>query len=455
MAAWLAQFNGAVWGGATMGLLLGAGVFLSFICGWPQFTQLRRMLRMAFGRTGKQTENGVSPFQAMCTALAASLGTGNIAGVAGAIALGGPGAVFWMWVSALLGMCTKYAEVALAVHYRERNRKGEWVGGPMYYIKNGLGSRWQWLGGGFALFGALAAFGIGNIAQVHTISSAVCAAAARFTDTAAVRKLPLLVGGVCAGAALAALLGGAKRIGAVCARLIPALALLYTGASLYVIFHHSRALPAVFAAIVKGAFHPQAILGGGAGISMRAAVSQGVSRGVFSNEAGLGSAPLAHASAEGVSPAEQGLYGMLEVFVDTILICTMTALVILLGVGVDAIDYARPAGAELAVQGFASSFGSTLSAAIVAGSLALFALPTILTWGLYGSRCVEFLLGERAAGIYRILFSLSALVGGVMKLDVVWLVSGILNGLMAIPNLTALIALAPVAGKLAKNHKNI
>ncbi len=453
---WLEKLYDAVWGVPVMGLILGTGLLLSILCRWPQFTRFGQMLRAAFGGISGKTkhEGGVSPFQAMCTALAASLGTGNIAGVAGAIALGGPGAVFWMWVSAILGMCTKFVEVTLAVEFRERGPTGEWLGGPMYYIKNGLGKQWSWLAAIFALFGALASFGIGNMAQVNTISAAVRDAVGLFYALTpdAERLLALLVGAACAAAAFAALTGGVKRIGDICTCIIPPLALLYTAASLVVIFCHIGDVPAAFAAILEGAFHPQALLGGGAGITLRSAIAQGVGRGVFSNEAGLGSAPIAHASADVAHPARQGLFGMLEVFVDTIIVCTMTALVILLGV--DPIPYGRAAGAELAVEGFASVFGGVLPSIIVAGCLALFALPTILTWGLYGSRCVEFLWGGKAAGIYRAIFALCALMGGVLRLDAVWLASGILNGLMAAPNLAALVALAPTAARLSKQDRH-
>lgn len=448
----LSRLYDALWGAPVMALILFAGLLLSVSCGWPQFTRFGRMWRAALdGGTGER--GGVSPFQAMCTALAASLGTGNVAGVAGAVTLGGPGAVFWMWLSALLGMGTKFAEATLAVRFRERDRRGSWVGGPMYVIRNGLGRRWRWLAGTFALCGALASFGVGNLVQVHTIVSAATGAASLFTPITPQREklIALAVGGMCAVAALAALSGGAERVGRLCASLVPALATLYVCASLAVVARHIDRVPAVLADIFRGAFAPQAVLGGGAGIAVRSTVAQGVGRGVFSNEAGLGSAPIAHAAAEVDRPARQGLCGMLEVFVDTIVVCTMTALVVLLGV--ERIPYGRAAGAELAVEGFASVFGGAAPAVFVAGCLTLFALPTVFTWGLYGSRCVEYLLGRRAAKIYRAAFSLCALFGGALRLDAVWLAAGVLNALMAVPNLAGLIALAPEAGRLAREDR--
>jgi len=448
--------NNVVWGAPAMALILGVGLLLSVLCRFPQLTRFRLMLRKplgkAFRKPASAANGAVSPFQAMCTALAASLGTGNIAGVAGAIALGGPGAVFWMWVSALLGMCTKFAEVTLAVHFRRRNSRGEWAGGPMYYIEAGLGRPWRWLAVLFAVFGALASFGIGNMAQVNTIVDALHTAVAAFipVSPAAERLLALGVGGGCAAFALTALVGGMKRIGALCSRLIPPLALAYVAASLAVIAAHGASVPAVLALIVKSAFQPQAVCGGAAGITLRAAISQGVGRGVFSNEAGLGSAPIAHAAADVAHPAEQGLYGMLEVFIDTIVVCTMTALVILLGV--DRIPYGTQQGASLAIQGFQSVFGPTLPGVLVAASLILFALPTILTWGLYGTRCVQFLFGDGAGRLYQIIFALCSIVGAAVRLESAWLAADTLNGLMSIPNLAALLALSPTAARLANDY---
>ena len=448
------RVNALVWGPPALALMLAVGVVLTLRCGAPQFTRFGPVLRRTLGGVGRGRRGGpggVSPGKAMCTALAASIGTGNIAGVSGAIALGGPGAVFWMWVSALVGMGTKFAEVTLAVHYRQRGSRGEWVGGPMYYIQNGLGRRWRWLAWIFALFGGLAAFGIGNMTQVNTIAVSVDRAVAGAVSLTAGqrRALALAIGVVCAGITLAVLAGGAKRIGDVCALLVPVMALVYTAASLAVLICRREALPGAVGAIVRGAFRPEAVVGGAAGITLRSAVTSGVGRGVFSNEAGLGSAPIAHAAAETDHPAAQGLYGILEVFLDTIVGCTMTALVVL--VGAEHIPYGQAAGAELAISGFSSVFGDS-AAALVAVCLTLFALPTILTWGLYGGRCWAYLFGESAAAGYRVVFAGAVVLGAVMELRAVWNVADTLNALMALPNLLALLLLAPQAGKLARSY---
>jgi len=441
--------NGLVWGVPAMALMLGVGVGLSLLCGFPQFTRFGRMLRCLVGG-GKEGKKGVSSLQAMCTALAGSVGTGNIAGVAGAITVGGPGAVFWMWVSALAGMCTKFVEVTLAVRFRERGRDGQWVGGPMYYIRKGLGRRWQWLGGVFALFGALAAFGIGNLTQIHTVVSAVKTAADGLLTLGKEQEiaLSLAVGILCAATVSAVLVGGVKRVGEVCAYLVPVMALGYTLAAGAVIISRAEAIPEAFSAILRGAFSPQAVIGGAAGITVRSAITMGVGRGIFSNEAGLGSAPIAHAAAEVSHPAEQGLYGMLEVFIDTVVICTLTALVILLGV--EEIPYGTDAGAELTISGFQAVFAGPLPAMIVAVSIALFALASVISWGFYGSSCCRYLLGSGAAGVYQRVFAAFAVVGAVMELGTVWDLADTLNGLMALPNLTALLALSPVAAQLCR-----
>ena len=451
--------NGIVWGIPAMVLILGAGLLLSCLCKFPQFTRLGYIMKNTLGKALKKSDGpskagAVSPFKAMCTALAASIGTGNIAGVSGAIAIGGPGAVFWMWISALVGMCTKYSEVTLAVKYRERNSQGDWVGGPMYYIKNGLGQKWTWLAVIFALFGGLASFGIGNLTQVNTIASTINEAIAGFVPTDEHQKLiiALVVGIICAIVVFIVLVGGIQRIGDVCALLVPVMAVIYVVASLIVIFFNLPAVPGAFKAIFVGAFTPQAALGGAVGISIRTVITKGVGRGIFSNEAGLGSAPIAHAAADVEDPVEQGIYGVFEVFMDTIVVCTMTSMVVLLGVGVNNIEYGVDKGAALTIEGFKSVFGGTIPAVVVAICLTLFALSTMLTWGLYGTRCFEFLFGSKAVKIYQLVFVVFVVVGATMELQVAWNIADTLNGLMAIPNLIAVLVLCPVVAKLTKEH---
>ena len=451
--------NGIVWGIPAMVLILGAGLLLSCLCKFPQFTRLGYIMKNTLGKALKKSDGpskagAVSPFKAMCTALAASIGTGNIAGVSGAIAIGGPGAVFWMWISALVGMCTKYSEVTLAVKYRERNSQGDWVGGPMYYIKNGLGQKWTWLAVIFALFGGLASFGIGNLTQVNTIASTVNEAISGFVSTSESQQgmIALAVGVVCAVIVFIVLVGGIQRIGDVCALLVPVMAIIYVVAALIVIIVNITAVPHAFKCIFVGAFNPSAIAGGVAGATIKTAITKGVGRGIFSNEAGLGSAPMAHAAADVKDPVEQGIYGVFEVFMDTIVVCTMTAMVVLLGVGVESVPYGESVGAELTIAGFRSVFGGPIPAVVVAICLTLFALSTILTWGLYGTRCFEFLLGNKASKVYQIIFVVFLLIGATMKLSLAWDIADTLNGLMAIPNLIGVLVLCPVVAQLTKEH---
>lgn len=444
-AAAIAGIRDLVWGVPAMTLLMGVGILLSVLWGFPQLPRRSLGEKAGFGKDRKSTRNGrgdVSSFKALCTALAASIGTGNIAGVAGAIALGGPGAVFWMWLSAFFGMGTKYVEVTLAVRYR-RKASGGWTGGPMYYIVDGLGQRWRWLAELFSALGALAALGIGNMVQGNTVAAVITqAVTARHTLAANVQRgIALGAGILCGVLAYAALTGGAKRIGEICSLLVPCMAGIYVLAALGVIAAHANALPQVFRAIFQGAFNPAAVAGGLAGTGMRTALSQGIGRGVFSNEAGLGSAPMAYAAVETDSPESQGRWGVREVFMDTFVVCTMTALVVLLGVGVESIPYGTDHGAALTVTGFASLFGGGASL-LVAACLCLFALSTLLAWGLYGVRCWEFLFNGRGVWIYPLLFAAFTVIGAVMRLDLVWNFSGAMNGLMALPNLTALLLLS-------------
>ena len=463
IVAWL---NGIAWGPWMLILLVGTGVYLSVKVGFIQFTKFGHAMKNTVGKIFQEQEadaGEVTPFQAMTTALAGTVGTGNIAGVTGAIAIGGPGAVFWMWLSALFGMVTKYAEVVLAVHYRERNAKGDYVGGPMYYIKNGLGEKWKWLAMTFSVFGALAAFGIGNMTQVNTIANAINNAIDSFGGNTAAASVNLfgqtvpissiVVGVIVAVVVALTLFGGIKRIGSVTERLIPFMAIIYIVCALCVVICNFGSLGKVFAMIFKGAFSAQAALGGAAGITIMTTIQKGVGRGVFSNEAGLGSAPIAHAATSEKDPVKQGLYGIFEVFMDTILICTLTALTLLCGVesGV-AITWGESAGAELISAAFATIFGSHLASLIIAVGIGLFALSTILSWSLYGSRCFEFLAGSKALIIYQVIFVVTIVIGATLKLSLVWDIGDTLNGFMAIPNLIALLGLSGVVIKLTKEY---
>ena len=449
--------NGFVWGLPMMALILGVGIYLTVRCGFPQFAHFGHIMKNTLGKAFEKKEaakGSVSPFKAMCTALAASIGTGNIAGVSGAIAIGGPGAIFWMWVSALLGMCTKFAEVTLAINYRERNKDGDWVGGPMYYITKGLGKNWKWLACLFAGFGALAAFGIGNMTQINTIAGTINTAIGGFIPTTEHEQkiIAWFVAIICALICAFILIGGIQRLADVCSFLVPVMAVIYIAASLIVIVANIGGLPTALAAIVKGAFNPASVAGGLAGVGIKTALTKGVGRGIFSNEAGLGSAPIAHAAADVDHPVKQGIYGVFEVFMDTIVVCTMTALVVLLGVGVQNIEYGTDIGANLTIMGFQSVFGGALPGVAVAICLSLFALSTVLAWALYGTRCIEYLFGHKAVRVYQVIFCLFACIAGAVKLDLAWAIADTLNGLMAIPNLVGLAFLSPVVVKLTKEY---
>ena len=462
----VSYLNGIAWGPWMLLLLLGTGVFLTVKVGFIQFAKFGHAMKNTVGKVFQKqsaAEGEITPFQAMTTALAATVGTGNIAGVTGAIAIGGPGAVFWMWLSALFGMVTKYAEVVLAVRYRERNPKGDWVGGPMYYIRNGMGKKWNWLAVIFSLLAALAAFGIGNMTQINTIASSVNTALDAFGGNTAAHSVMFLgqtvpVSSIVIGAIVAAivaltLLGGIKRIGAVTELMVPFMAVVYIVCALTVVFCNAGALGKIIAMIFKGAFSAEAALGGAFGITIMQTIQKGVGRGVFSNEAGLGSAPMAHAATSETNPVKQGLYGIFEVFMDTIVICTLTAFTVLCGVesGV-AIEWGQSAGTEMVTAAFATILGDKAGALIVAVGISLFALSTILSWSLYGTRCCEFLLGHKAVRPYQILFVAVVLIGATMDLDLVWNIAETLNGFMALPNLIALLALSGVVIKLTKEY---
>ena len=446
--------NGIVWGLPATVLIFGVGLYLSIRTGFLQFTKFgtvwKNTIGKIFHRTTEAGHGAVTPFQAVCTALAATVGTGNIAGVAGAIAIGGPGAVFWMWISALLGMVTKYSEVTLAVHYRQKNKHGDWVGGPMYYIENGLGKKWKILGIIFSIFGIFAVFGTGNATQVNTIVASIDAALISFgaMEASSTATLNLILGIVITVLVGLILLGGIKRIGHVAERMVPLMALLYIVLGLGVIIVHIDNLPTAFSSIVKGAFNPTAVTGGVVGAAF-VAVQKGVARGIFSNEAGLGTASIAHAGAEVNDPVQQGLFGVFEVFVDTIIICTFTALVILCS-GVP-ITYGAAAGAELTISGFTSTYGNWITI-FTAVAMCCFAFTTILGWGLYGARCSEYLFGEKVIKPFMVIYSLVAIIGATVKLDLLWSIAETFNGMMAIPNLIAVALLSPVVIRLTKEY---
>ena len=465
----ITKIDGWVWGPVLLVLLAGTGVYLSVRMGFPQFRRFGYAMKNTIGKMfskQKAGEGEVTPFQAVTTALAATVGTGNIAGVTGAIVAGGPGAVFWMWLCALFGMCTKYSEVLLAVKFRERNDKGDWVGGPMYYIKNGLGKNWAWLGAIFCIFGALAAFGIGNMTQVNSIASSLNGAINAFGGDAAAKSFSmfgeqvpvtsLIFGVIVAVVVGMVLFGGIKRIGSVTEKLVPIMAVIYIIFSLVVIFANVKYIPQTFGMIFKGAFNADAALGGAFGIMIMTTIQKGVGRGVFSNEAGMGSAPMAHAATSETEPVKQGLYGIFEVFMDTIVICTMTSLVLLtaycrLGDGLG-ITWGGDGDAQLIQAAMGSVVGGKLGALVVAIGLSLFALSTIISWSLYGSRCFEYLFGTKFSSVYKIIFLVLLPIGATLKIGVVWDLADALNGMMAFPNLVALLALSGVIIKTTKEY---
>ena len=444
--------NSFIWGIPAMVCIIGVGLLLSVRTGFLQIRKFPYAIRTTIGRIFRRkdaSDGAMTPFQAVCTALAATVGTGNIAGVAGAIAIGGPGAVFWMWCSALLGMCTKFAEVTLAVHFRERNKNGELVGGPMYYIKNGLGSRWQFLAVLYSLFGVLTVFGTGNATQVNTIVTAIDSAllATGSGLNGILPTLNLIVGVVVAMMVAMVLLGGVKRIGSVTEKLVPFMALFYIVLALGVVALNYRRFPAVLASIVGGAFDPQAVTGGAIG-SVFLSMQKGVSRGIFSNEAGLGTGSIAHACADTRKPVKQGMFGIFEVFADTIVICTLTAMVILCS-GVP-VGYGSAAGAELTISGFTATYGGW-SSVFTAVALCCFAFSTIIGWGLYGSRCIEFLFHtDKVVGPFLVVYSFVSILGATVDLGLLWSIADTFNGLMSIPNLIALLLLSGTVAKLTK-----
>ena len=456
----IAKINGAVsnfiWGVPAMVCIVGVGILLTVRTRCIQVRKFTVAMKNTIGKIfdKKAAKDGtMSPFQAVCTALAGTVGTGNIAGVAGAVALGGPGAVFWMWCSAFLGMCTKFAEVTLAVHFRDTNDSGEHVGGPMYYIKNGLGNKWAWLAVLYAVFGVLTVFGTGNATQVNTIVTSIDSALINFNviDSNNTQNINLVLGIIIAALVAMVLLGGVKRIGQVTEKLVPFMAVLYIILGLGVVVINIKNVPGVFGAIIAGAFSPRAVTGGAIG-SAFLSLKKGVSRGIFSNEAGLGTGSIAHACADTHDATGQGMFGIFEVFMDTIVICTLTALVILCS-GTSVI-YGEAAGAELTISGFTMTYGGWISI-FTAVSLCCFAFSTIIGWGLYGSRCIEFIFGNKSVRPFLVIYSFVSIVGATLNLGLLWDIAETFNGLMAIPNLIALLLLSGVVAKLVKEKVDV
>ena len=456
----IAKINGAIsnfiWGVPAMICIVGVGILLTVRTRCIQVRKFTTAMKNTIGKIfdKKAAKDGtMSPFQAVCTALAGTVGTGNIAGVAGAVALGGPGAVFWMWCSAFLGMCTKFVEVTLAVHYRETNEAGEHIGGPMYYIKNGLGNKWKWLAVSYAIFGVLTVFGTGNATQANTIVASIDSALFNYNIISEnqVGQINMIVGIIIAIMVAMVLLGGVKRIGQVTEFLVPFMAVIYIVLGIGVIVINIKSVPTVFGSIFVGAFTPRAVTGGAVG-SAFLCLKKGISRGIFSNEAGLGTGSIAHACSDTDDAIGQGLFGIFEVFMDTIVICTMTACVILLsGIGV---NYGEAAGAELTISGFTATYGGWVTV-FTAVSLCCFAFSTIIGWGLYGSRCIEFVFGNKLVRPFLVIYSFVAIIGATMDLGLLWDIAETFNGMMAIPNLIAVFLLSGVVVKMIKEKQEM
>ncbi|MDC9621485.1 sodium:alanine symporter family protein [Xenorhabdus sp. XENO-7] len=434
---WLNAINGIVWGIPMLVGILGIGIFMQIRLSFLPIRKLGTGFKLLFQKNEQRGEGQISPFNALMTALSATIGTGNIAGVATAVVMGGPGALFWMWMTALLGMATKYSEAVLAVRFRETDKNGNYVGGPMYYIKNGLGKKWIWLGTLFAFFGSIAGFGIGNTVQANSVAD-VLQSNFGIEKTVTAGILVILVGAV--------LIGGIKRISDVAGKLVPVMTVGYFGAGIIVLALNITAIPEAFVLIIKSAFTPVAAQGGFAGAAVWAAIRFGVARGVFSNEAGLGSAPIAHAAAKTQNPIRQGLIAMLGTFIDTIIVCSVTGLTIVITGG----WLTGETGATLT----ASSFSAVIPGGnyIVAVALAIFAFTTILGWSFYGEKCIQYLLGPKAIVPFRIAWIIALPIGATQSLNFVWLLADTLNAMMAIPNLIALALLSPIVYRLTKDH---
>ncbi|NMY51740.1 sodium:alanine symporter family protein [Pseudomonas sp. WS 5011] len=434
------QLNGVVWGPPMLVLILGTGLFLMLRLKFMPLSKIGAGFKLMWqGRQKGDAESGeISPFQALMTCLAATVGTGNIAGVATAIFLGGPGALFWMWCTALVGMATKYCEVVLAVHYREKDERGEHVGGPMYAIKNGLGKKWLWLGTAFAIFGGFAGFGIGNMVQVNSMAAAL----------QTTFNIPLWVTGVVTMVIVGmVILGGIKRIGKVAATLVPFMCVAYIIAAMVVLVVNASEIPKAIEMIFTYAFTPIAATGGFAGAAVMAAIRFGVARGIFSNEAGLGTAGIAQAAGTTNSPVRSGMIGMLGTFIDTIIICSMTGLAII----TSGVWTSGASGAALSAAAFEQAMPG-VGGYILTLALVVFAFTTILGWSYFGEKCWEYMVGTKSILPFRILWVVAVPFGAIAQLDFAWLVADTLNGLMAIPNLLSLLLLSPIVVKLTKDH---
>ena len=451
----LNRVNQIIWGNWLLFVLLGIGLLYTVLSGFVQIRHFPYIIRKTLlepwktKRHASSDSNSISSFQALCTAVASCVGSGNIVGVSTAVLAGGLGAIFWMWVAAFVGMATKYGEIILGLLYRVKNEDGTYSGGPMYYIKNGLGSRWQFLAVLYSLFGVLTVFGTGNATQVNTIVTAIDSALLAYGSSlnSILPTVNLVVGVVVAMMVAMVLLGGVKRIGSVTEKLVPFMALFYVVLALGVVVINYRRFPAVLASIVGGAFDPQAFTGGVIG-SIFLSMQKGVSRGIFSNEAGLGTGSIAHACADTSKPVKQGMFGIFEVFADTIVICTLTAMVILCS-GVP-VGYGSAAGAELTISGFTATYGGW-SSIFTAVALCSFAFSTIIGWGLYGSRCIEFLFHtDKVVGPFLVVYSFVSILGATVDLGLLWSIADTFNGLMSIPNLMALLLLSGTVAKLTK-----
>lgn len=442
IANFISAINGFVWGVPMLVLILGVGIYLTLGLKLMPIVKIGAGFKLLWtGRIPEKEEEAkgeISPFNALMTSLSATIGTGNIAGVATAIFLGGPGALFWMWCTALVGMATKFAEAVCAVKYRETDANGNHVGGPMYYIKNGLSSKWAWLGTAFAIFGSLAGFGIGNTVQSNSVAAAV---ESSFGVSPVISGLimMILVGLV--------LMGGIKRIADVAGKLVPLMAVFYIASGLIVLFINISDIPAAFGLIISSAFTPVAAQGGFAGAAVWAAIRFGVARGIFSNEAGLGSAPIAHAAAQTKNPVAQGLVAMLGTFIDTIVVCSITGLAII----VSGSWLSGETGAALTSAAFASALPG-IGNYVVAIALSIFAFTTILGWSFYSEKCVQYLFGVKAIIPFRVLWIIAVPIGATSSLEFIWLLADTLNAMMAIPNLIALLLLSPVVFKLTKEY---
>ncbi len=439
--------NKLVWGIPALILILSVGLLLSVRTGWAQFRLFPKALRSFFKPDTKPTD-GISPYRALCTALAATVGTGNLAGVAGAIAIGGPGAIFWMWICAVLGMITKFAEATLAVRYRVPDGKGSYMAGPMYMVQQGMGKKWKPLAVIYSFFGVVAAFGVGSATQINAVLGGINGAVKALGGQES-QSVNLLIGVILAVLAVSVLLGGAKRIGTAASFLVPFASVFYLVLCISVLLLRSSAIPGAFIAICRGAFQPNAVTGGMLG-SVFIALRIGASRGVFTNEAGMGTAAMAHGSAQVNHPVQQGLMGIVEVFLDTIVICTMTALVILCS-GIP-VPYGQDLGIQITAVAFSHVLGDWVNIPI-AFALCCFAFATIIGWGLYGIRCAEFLFGNRVWKVFAAFQAMSVILGAVLHTETVWSLSETANGLMAIPNLIILIYLSPELIRLVKEYR--